>query len=493
MGVLTEDLVIQNLSNDIKKYEKMFGNYVNVFENVYYDYHGKKPSVNLKASYLKNLYGFYDEYRSLGYDVGKYIKEDVTTPDSIGAFIHYGFDIITAIYATMIVDEFVSVQGMDRRIGEIFYADFKIGDNKGTFQKGDDYLGAKVGPRAGRRGAYSSELVDREILGQANGGNIAFSKKLDWLPIKLSVGNPIEIEFVIGNDLYSAIWDGVNISGSGSSYIDSINFNNNTGTLNVTFGTAPTSGNVYVSYVYNSTAVESADFSGLPSITMSVVSKLIEAKRRTLKTEYLLDSVGMLSKEHGLNLENELLKAVVAGVSNEIQVQIAYDLWKGATAGSVEFDMTQMPANGYPILYRPELVTAVTAASTLIEKAVRRVRANFVIGGADFCNVVRVLPKDIFEPVVYKDAQPVGMHVIGLLRGEWKVIQNYDYDEDKFLVGAKGNGFLYTGYVYAPFIPIMTSKPYTDENLVTKRVLLTYYGSDFVNTNFYAKGRVKKA
>lgn len=58
MGVLTEDLVIQNLSNDIKKYEKMFGNYVNVFENVYYDYHGKKPSVNLKASYLKKFVWF---------------------------------------------------------------------------------------------------------------------------------------------------------------------------------------------------------------------------------------------------------------------------------------------------------------------------------------------------------------------------------------------------------------------------------------------------
>ncbi len=63
------------------------------------------------------------------------------------------------------------------------------------------------------------------------------------------------------------------------------------------------------------------------------------------------------------------------------------------------------------------------------------------------------------------------MHVIGKLYNQYKIIQNFDYPADAFLVGAKGNSWLYTGYVYAPFYPIMTTKPIVDEDLMTWRSL----------------------
>ena len=96
----------------------------------------------------------------------------------------------------------------------------------------------------------------------------------------------------------------------------------------------------------------------------------------------------------------------------------------------------------------------------------------------------------MFDSVAYADKTPVGMHVIGVLDNQWKVIQNFDYANNKFLIGAKGPDWLTTGFVYSPYIPLMTTP--VNWNLAGDhwRSLLTWYGMKTINTKFYHRGTV---
>jgi len=439
---------------------------------------------------LKTLKATNDYFVERGYDVRKYVKE-ATTPSDIGAFIHYAFDMITAILPSMAIEEFATIQGMDKRIGEIFFFDFVAGSKKPPFNVGDSYLSSQYGPRAGKYGSYSSEWVNDEDIGNGDGSTTSFNSSLSWIPvIEPSSDEQIVIKFSVGGTDYEALYDGSNIVNDGGN-ISSININYNSGDITVVFGTPPDDGTtIFVDYMYNSTAIGESDYSGLPEVDVRLTSKLVQAKRRMLKTKWLLDSAAMLTKEHGKDIEKELLDAVIAGVANEIQVEIARDIYMKATGGEVSFSNTP-PSTQIPyVFHRQELLGAVINADTMIESKVRKIKANFVIGGAKFSNVVKGLPRDIFEPADYGDTPPVGLHVIGKFYNQYKVIQNFDYPSDAFLVGAKGNSWLYTGYVYAPFIPLMTTKPITDENLVTWRSLLTYYGKKMVNSDFFVRGKI---
>lgn len=456
MAILTESKINETLSAhlDNPKYRK----YLESAENIYYELHKKEMPVNLKSTLAKNLYATESYFSEKGYDVSSYLRE-ATTPSDVGAFIHHAFDIITAILPSTVLEEFVTIQGMDRRVGEIFFFDIVTGSAKGQFTKGGTYISSQIGARP-KAGDYSSERVEKEEL---SGSGLTVTGTLSWTPVKVSVNEPLVIEYVIGSVQKTSTWNGVNIGGD--TELTGVTLNAQNGALTLTFSSSASG--ISVSYCYDSLAYDSANYKGLPEVDVRLTSQLVTAQRRALKTKWLLDTASMLSKEHGKDIEKELLEAVIAGVTNEIQVEIANDLLAKATAGSVTFSNTP-PANQIPyVFHRQELLGKVIEADTMIENKVRKVKANFVIGGAMFSNIVKGLPLDIFEPANYEDHPPVGMHVIGKLYNQYKIIQNFDYPVDAFLVGAKGNSWLYTGYVYAPFIPIMTTKPIVDEDLMT--------------------------
>ncbi len=486
MAILTEQEVMSSFDkyiNEVIKNDKFLSRRLETAENVYYDVKKKEMPLNMKISLAKNLSSLKEHLESAGYNVEKILSESsYTSPEDVNAFIHHAFDVITAIYPSFVIDEFVSVQGMDRKIGEVFLFDINYGDNKGHYQKGEYYLSSLNGINV-KDATYSSMLVSAEAV--AGGGTNSYTHTVAWKPIVVNEKNKLTVSFVIGGETYVSYFDGINITGS--NILTSVNVDNTTQTVTLNFSSNVD--DVKLSYYYNTT---NEIITGLPSITVSLRSIPIEAQKRALKTKWLLDSSAMLSKHHGIDLEKEMFDAVTSGILNEIQVEVANDLLVGASADSFTFNTYVPSSNTTPYIFqRIEIFSAINNASISIEKKVRKVRANFVIGGAEFIRIVRSLPADFFQADSnITDTPPVGMHVVGKLGGIYKVIQNFDYPDNAILVGAKGNNFLYTGYVYAPFIPIMASKPIVDENLVTWRSLMTYYGKNMINPNFYAKGKI---
>jgi len=454
-----------------------------------------------EANLIKGLMSFEEELKkTYGYEKVRTFMEASTTPTDIDSFIHHGFDIVSIMSVGNPVEEFMTTQNLEKRVGEVFYMDIVTGVAKGSKNAGDDYLMSQTGPRTGE--SYSSELVDIEEMYTGDGSTKTFNTyHLSWLPIKpykVTNSDPSEIfegctiTYTVGGTEYS-----VTDNGTGT-FVDSTNLSSGTidysgGLISLVFknGKAPTAGTTISASYYWDSARD--DITKQPSLIFNLTSKFVTAQRRFLNTKWMVDTAIMLQKEHGADIEKEFVEKVLSGVMNEIAVQAADKLYNSATvnSGAVTQFNRHVPSSTIPyIVNRQEVLGRIQEMATDIESTVRKITANFVIAGKDMVNVLKGLPRDFYEPVQYPDKTPVGMHVVGMLDNQFKIIQNLDYNTDQFLVGAKGPDWLTTGAIYSPFIPLMTTPINWDMNATHWRSLISWYALTVINSGFYCKGQI---
>ena len=84
----------------------------------------------------------------------------------------------------------------------------------------------------------------------------------------------------------------------------------------------------------------------------------------------------------------------------------------------------------------------------------------------------------------------MGVIHIGTLNGRWKVFKDPYFARSKMISGYKGNSFLETGYVYAPYIPMFVTPTVTLDDFVVRKGIGTLYGKKVVNSKFYGHGVV---
>ncbi len=90
-----------------------------------------------------------------------------------------------------------------------------------------------------------------------------------------------------------------------------------------------------------------------------------------------------------------------------------------------------------------------------------------------------------------EDLTAVGPHFIGTLGGTLKVYVNPNYDADTFVLGYKGNTLMDAGYVYAPYMPVLTTGMITlADDFAAREGWATMYGKKAINPRLYVKGRI---
>jgi hypothetical protein len=405
------------------------------------------------------------------------MMRETSTSAAVGNFINYGFELITALMPNLTANDFISVQPMNRKSGEVFYMKYTYGTSKGSIAAGSDMFGVF---QAGQGGEiyYTSETVHNEVCATGNGGTKHYAFVLKMIPVVA--------------DGAVSITDGVEIftdvTGSGVLVGDA----GGTGTVSYTSGAVVIDFFANVVNLVNVTSTYSINFEqnpdNIPEVDYNVWSDPITAKARKIRAKYTLDSMYDLQQAFGRAVDSDLVSACAADVRAEMDAEFYRDLYTGAFDTVTTWDRN-MPMGVSWEEHKKGIRDVVVAGKNLIFKNTLKATGNFMIAGVNVCTVIESLTGN-FRSTQEKPLS--GPYVIGYL-DDMPVVKNPFYPDDEYVIGYKGSMFLDVGYVYAPYMPLFTTPPVTLDDMTVRRGLGTRYAKKMVNNRMFVKGEISGA
>ena len=251
----------------------------------------------------------------------------------------------------------------------------------------------------------------------------------------------------------------------------------------------------------------------IPELDISVSSVPVVAQTRKLKAVWTPELAQDLNAYHALDAEVELTTILSEQIATEIDREILGDLLHGAwvkagwsrTIGNyVNADGTTQSLSGSSFSSEPNgspqafygtqqdwyqtLVETIMNVSNQIHKRNLRGGANFIVTSPEISTIFEAI--NAFRPSVAGAADEVtyslGMENVGTLNNRFTVYKDPYFPANQMLLGYKGNSFLETGYVYAPYVPlVVTPTIFQPEDFTPRKGVMTRYGKQMVRPEFY--------
>jgi len=250
----------------------------------------------------------------------------------------------------------------------------------------------------------------------------------------------------------------------------------------------------------------------MPEIDIKIESLAVTAQSRKLKAKWSPELAQDLNAYHSLDAEVELTQILSEQIALEIDREILNDLlvqgnganlfWSrspgkfvnketGAEVSSTS-SLTPGPAfTGTVREWYETLTETVIDAANAIHRKTLRGSANFIVVGPD---VATILESSVMYRPSYSldgDGQvgspmTIGADKVGTLSNRFTVYKDPYFPRNKILVGYKGGSYLETGYVYAPYVPlIVTPTIFQPEDFTPRKGVMTRYGKKMVRSDFY--------
>jgi hypothetical protein len=459
----------------------------------------------------------------------KSLQEDTLSTDT-GAFHKYTFPILRRVWPNLIANQLVSVQPTTSPVAAMFYYEKKFDDRKGTkipqggiannptdmsydgeVNSGDNMIQnfAKY---------YSSEFNDYDVTCTDTGVGTATLNQggancrvTEWSPIRTPATDGQRTFYV---KAYYRCLDADNASadtavvatlnGSGN-LIDDLN-SNNVGTFTVAngnwaitpLGSAGSASNftsntvIYFQYFVNWEQVGYTTGAKIPSISLEITLYTVKVESRKLKARWTVEAVDDMRALHGLDVETEIVSTFSNDVMLEVDREIVTDLVNGAAHTATYTYAATTPGEIETIR---ALITKVAAMSARIHKTSGRAPANFMVVSpavqalldqlsthGDYASIEQNVQQTSYGPVMAN----FGISRVGTLLRKWAVYVDPYMDEDKILVGLKGNNFLDAGYVYAPYVPLQVTPTFMEPNDFTfRKGVRTRYATKMLRNEYY--------
>jgi hypothetical protein len=397
--------------------------------------------------------------------------DEATSTLQVGNFDKWAFPIISIVSENLVAQDLVSVQPLEGPNGTVFYMNFVTGQAKGAVPHG-----AKIwDSRTGHADRYldSSDRVENESLA-SSGGVITTGNG-----INLSYGPIMPGTVMVVNGAITIRDDGNgNLLNSSAAVVGSINYA--TGAIAFNVSAADTTSGAAASYNYNSELNPDAQ-----QVDFEIQSSPIYAKERKLRGRWSTEAAQALEALHEIKAEDVVSTAITNHLQWEIDREIIEDLRRQAGAGLVRWS-AQIPAASYISYTEHKLsfIDALVTGSNFIYRATNRVKANWVLAGMQASNVLETLPQ--FEPANASESEFEGVTQLGTI-GRTKVYSDPHYRVDEALMGFKGNDFVRTGYIFAPWILLYSTMLITLDDFVARKGFASQYGKKLVNSKFYTK------
>ena len=250
----------------------------------------------------------------------------------------------------------------------------------------------------------------------------------------------------------------------------------------------------------------------IPEIDIKVESIAVTAQARKLRAKWSPELAQDLNAYHSLDAEVELTQILSEQIAMELDREILNDLltqasganffWSRApgrfvnkTTGSEAFKSSSL--SGGPAFtgtvrewYETFIETIIDVANQIHRKTLRG-SANFIVVGPDIATILEA--SVYYRPSYTLDGQgqvsspmSIGAEKVGTLSNRFTVYKDPYFPRNKVLVGYKGGSYLETGYVYAPYVPlIVTPTIFNPEDFTPRKGVMTRYGKKMVRSDFY--------
>ena len=249
----------------------------------------------------------------------------------------------------------------------------------------------------------------------------------------------------------------------------------------------------------------------IPEIDIKIESLAVTAVSRKLKAKWSPELAQDLNAYHSLDAEVELTQILSEQIALELDREVLNDLLTQANGANLFWSRApgkfvnkltgvEVPRNtslrpgpqftGTVRDWYETLVETIIDAANIIHRKTLRGSANFIVIGPDVATIfessVMYKPSYSIDGQGQAGALSIGAEKIGSLSNRFTVYKDPYFPRNKVLVGYKGGSYLETGYVYAPYVPlIVTPTIFAPEDFTPRKGVMTRYGKKMVRSDFY--------
>ena len=242
----------------------------------------------------------------------------------------------------------------------------------------------------------------------------------------------------------------------------------------------------------------------IPEINLKVDSVSVTAMTKKLKAKWTPELGQDLNAYHNLDAEVELTSILSEQIALEIDREIVEDLVRGAGAAvyywsrspglfvdkvtgaevgasSLAPDFTGTVSEWYETL--GETINDVSAQ---IHRKTLRGGANFIVTSPEMATILEFTAGFRANVTADEAKGTAGTQQVGTINKRYDVYVDPYFPRNLVLVGRKGNSFLESGYVYAPYVPLqVTPTIFGTEDFVPRKGVMTRYAKQMVRPDMY--------
>jgi len=429
---------------------------------------------------------------------------EATTEDSI-SFLGIQLPVIAALLPSLVLNQIATIQPLDRRIAAVFYLNVLAANKKGEIAAEESLISAKTGVNTKRGGRkYAMAAVSRETVGTGDG--TYGPGPVDINPGLIHLDNII-IERLTAAGVYTTIAtclstgvlvdvddDGVTVEGT---VVDA-------GTYSIEVSGLDSDDTILISYWYQYDLPKDTnnDKTGVSGFDVEVKQETVTAEDFPARAQYSVGASIDLQKAHGINLEDEMIK-YVGGMAKFAIDQRGLDMMVAAAddddaaESNDNWNAAIHSGQAWALHCREFTDRLIQGSNSIFKKTLRGV-GNVCICGNNVARVLRQLTpgfglEGAFKPSFnWEKDLPTGPIVIGNVTSvnNMIVVQNPFMDENSYVEAYKGDNFLYSSFIYAPYIPLFATPTLITSDLQAQKGFLSSAGFKVVNPGLFTKGTI---
>ena len=250
----------------------------------------------------------------------------------------------------------------------------------------------------------------------------------------------------------------------------------------------------------------------IPEINVQLRSDTVTAKTRKLKAQWTPEFAQDLNAYHSIDAEAELTSILSEYISMEIDLELldmlirnadTTEVWSarigneptiasdGTITAGAEGTSNANATNGVyytKMSWFQTLGVKLQKVSNIIHQKTLRGGANFMVVSPTVSTILESIPGFAADSAGDQNKYAMGVQKVGAINSRYTVYKNPYMTENVILMGYKGNQFLETGAVFAPYIPlIMTPLVYDPTSFSPRKGIMTRYAKKMVRPDFYGK------